>query len=293
MNKILTISIPTFNRSNYLNKNLSFIHQQCSEEQNFELIVIDNASTDDTNDVVNKYQNMGLSITYIRNAVNLGSHDSIAKGYLLAKTSYVLVLGDDDFLIPGSIECIIKILEKKPIGLIYMNSKSFTDINYLPKINSIRNINYYIYNDNSIIKLMNLDVAFISSLIINKNYISKTLLYKFINGSFNQCTASLSAIEGDLPIVYIPNIMFLQRAMGQNDVSFKSFFDTFCINFIDFIESFYEVDTYIKNYLTNYILIQIIPNYLYQYRISTSKDESKKMFNYLNKRFSNYSQLIR
>lgn len=288
MNTLLTISIPTYNRANYLRISLDCIFKQISSNQLFELLIIDNASTDNTEDVVFDFISKGLKIHYTKNIVNLGPHDSIAKGYMLAKSKYVLVLGDDDFLLPGSINYLIKILEKNDVGLVYMKSKSFFELNNIPVIKSVEEKKYYIYNDSSIIKVMNLDIAFISSLVINKKYISEKLLYEYINGSFNQCTATLSAIEGDLPIIYIPNYMFLQRAMNQNDVSFQTFFDTFCINFLDFIEKYYKEDNYIKNYFRNYILIQILPNYLYQFKISNSKESVVKMYEYLKIRFEKY-----
>ena len=50
----LTIAIPTFNRANYLNKSLECIVSQLNAFSNVELIVIDNASTDETYKVCQK-----------------------------------------------------------------------------------------------------------------------------------------------------------------------------------------------------------------------------------------------
>ena len=54
----LTIAIPTFNRANYLNKSLECIVSQLNAFSNVELIVIDNASTDETYKVCQKYEEL-------------------------------------------------------------------------------------------------------------------------------------------------------------------------------------------------------------------------------------------
>ena len=45
---LLTIAIPTYNRSFYLDRNLTNILMQYSKEMAIEILISDNASTDDT-----------------------------------------------------------------------------------------------------------------------------------------------------------------------------------------------------------------------------------------------------
>ena len=66
----LTIAIPTYNRSEFLDKNLNKLYMQKSEK--FKVIIQDNNSTDNTINIVKKYISLGLDIDYKKNNKNLG-----------------------------------------------------------------------------------------------------------------------------------------------------------------------------------------------------------------------------
>ena len=53
---LLTIAIPTFNRSKFLYKNLSYLKSQYNS--NFSILIQDNASSDDTKYIVDKYKKL-------------------------------------------------------------------------------------------------------------------------------------------------------------------------------------------------------------------------------------------
>ena len=59
---LLTIAIPTFNRAPFLETNLLYLLAQY--KNNFKIIVQDNASTDNTKNVIDKYIDLGLPIEY-------------------------------------------------------------------------------------------------------------------------------------------------------------------------------------------------------------------------------------
>lgn len=123
----LTISIPTYNRSNYLGDTLQQLH---SELANFnpgevEVIVSDNASPDNTEKVVSDAIRSGLVIRYIKNSENIGSDANIAQCFNQANGKYVLILGDDDLFVDGSLNWLIGNLASKEYGLVCMRSYGF------------------------------------------------------------------------------------------------------------------------------------------------------------------------
>ena len=63
---ILTIAIPTFNRANYLKNNLKNIIKQASIHNHVEVIVIDNASTDNTYNICIEYFKLDFLIIGLR-----------------------------------------------------------------------------------------------------------------------------------------------------------------------------------------------------------------------------------
>ena len=70
---LLTIAIPTYNRSESLALLLEILAPQLDGESRVELVISDNASSDDTSAVVASFQNRGLKLIYSRNETNLGA----------------------------------------------------------------------------------------------------------------------------------------------------------------------------------------------------------------------------
>ena len=77
--KLLTIAIPTFNRDIYLEKLLFNLHKEIlTITDQLSIIVSNNASTDNTNTVLRKYQLLIPNIIIINNNENLGSDENFS-----------------------------------------------------------------------------------------------------------------------------------------------------------------------------------------------------------------------
>ncbi len=83
--------------------------------QPFEVLVIDNASTDNTEEVVGQYAPYG--VTYIRNEKNIGMANNFNRCIELAKSEYLTILPSDDFIAPTWYEEWITIIKKHDAGL--------------------------------------------------------------------------------------------------------------------------------------------------------------------------------
>ncbi|MDD3596886.1 glycosyltransferase family 2 protein [Sulfuricurvum sp.] len=122
---LLTIAIPTFNRSDLLQSTLNSVLKQISYEHSIELLVIDNASTDDTMDMMLSYN---TTVRYERNKENQGIDYNINECVLRAKGKYVHILSDDDILMEGALENLINFLHQyNGIDFVYLNGVVFSD----------------------------------------------------------------------------------------------------------------------------------------------------------------------
>ena len=72
----LTIAIPTYNRAAALEQTLGIVVPQL--DSGSRLVVIDNASSDDTAAVCDRYVRTGAPIDIIRNRVNIGANANIS-----------------------------------------------------------------------------------------------------------------------------------------------------------------------------------------------------------------------
>ena len=125
---LLSIAIPTYNRAFYLDKNLNELFKQY--RNNFQVIVQDNASNDNTPEVIYKYKNMCLPIVYEINEKNLGWSKNFEICFKKVKTDYVILLGDDDVIIDGGIKIILKNIRKSNPDLIFMKAFAFNKYNF-------------------------------------------------------------------------------------------------------------------------------------------------------------------
>ena len=86
--------ICTHNREKYIEKSLSSLVRQNLDKDKFEIIVVDNASTDKTRDIVNNYVVEQSNIKYIYEPL-LGHSQSRNTGWQNSKGKYVAYLDDD------------------------------------------------------------------------------------------------------------------------------------------------------------------------------------------------------
>ncbi|MBV8883215.1 MAG: glycosyltransferase family 2 protein [Chroococcidiopsidaceae cyanobacterium CP_BM_RX_35] len=125
MNKLLTIAIPTFNRAELLNKQLTWLAQAIKGfEADCEILVSDNCSTDNTQDVVKKWQLTLSNVTfnYNRNNENIGVLKNVAYCLSSAKTKYVWTIGDDDPIQERAVTYVLtKIKERNNLSLLFLN----------------------------------------------------------------------------------------------------------------------------------------------------------------------------
>ncbi len=131
---LLSICIPTFNRSRFLAELLEALLPQLiaspSHGAGVELLISDNASADDTPAIVTALQARGLPARYVRNGTNLGADANFLQCLSLAEGKYVWVLGDDDLIMPGALGALLSLLSQGEatgdFDLVYLSSFGFT-----------------------------------------------------------------------------------------------------------------------------------------------------------------------
>lgn len=103
----VSIIIPTYNRSTFLKRAIESVFNQTY--QDFELIVVDDHSKDDTKQIVESLKDNRL--LYIRNESNLGGSVSRNIGIKNSNCSLVAFLDDDDEWHPRKLEKQIRIIK--------------------------------------------------------------------------------------------------------------------------------------------------------------------------------------
>lgn len=92
MNELVSIIMPSYNTAKFIGKSIESVLNQTYK--NWELIIVDDCSTDDTDDVIEKYDD--TRIRYIKNKTNSGAAVSRNTGLNIAKGKWIAFLDSDD-----------------------------------------------------------------------------------------------------------------------------------------------------------------------------------------------------
>ncbi|MGI4022349.1 MAG: glycosyltransferase family 2 protein [Janthinobacterium lividum] len=274
---LLTIGIPTYNRARYLDRCLdSIISQLCDLEQNIELIVANNASTDHTKTIVDTYKQK-TTITYYENKVNLGPDSTCSICFDKANGKYVWVLGDDEFLIEGSLKIIIKLLKNNNYGDVYLHCIPFHKEEELDETR-VYDAKIVSYKDPlAYIKQLHYYVTFISGNIINKSLLPANFDFKkYINTNIVQVSWTIEAIFAAEENIFVETPLI---AAKQNNSGGYQFVTTFAKNYNFILKDLLKQKAYPKEILdiTNVHLIEeyfpanIIKLLYYENRFDTEK----------------------
>ncbi len=108
----VSVVLPTYNSSSFLSAAIDSILNQTFT--NFELLLLDDCSSDDTRKIIEKYAQKDNRISYIFNDKNLGIAKNRNKGIKAAKGKYIANMDHDDICDVTRLETQVQFLEKNP-----------------------------------------------------------------------------------------------------------------------------------------------------------------------------------
>lgn len=112
----VSVIIPTYNRAHLLPRTIGSVLGQ--SYQDFEIIVVDDASTDNIQEVINKFRDERIG--YIRLAENSGwSSKPRNAGLLGARGKYIAFLDSDDEWLPSLLARLVEKIKQTSVGLVY------------------------------------------------------------------------------------------------------------------------------------------------------------------------------
>ncbi|MDO5124604.1 MAG: glycosyltransferase family 2 protein [Eubacteriales bacterium] len=117
MDGLVSIVLPVYNGEEFLRESLDSIIDQTYK--NWELLILDDCSTDNTPVIANEYATKDDRIKYIRNEKNLKLPGNLNKGFSLAKGEYLTWTSDDNKYRPIAIEKMLGELKRNSSDLVY------------------------------------------------------------------------------------------------------------------------------------------------------------------------------
>lgn len=108
----LSICIPTYNRGDFIAETIQSIIDQATNE--IEIVISDNASVDNTKELVAEFQAIFPNITYFRWSENMGADRNFLKVIELASGTYCWFMGSDDKVESNAISTVLMYINKFP-----------------------------------------------------------------------------------------------------------------------------------------------------------------------------------
>jgi glycosyltransferase involved in cell wall biosynthesis len=201
----------TYNRAGTLRETLDSLLPQASTEPEIEVLVTDNASQDNTPEVVQEYCARYPVLRYSRNATNVGFDGNVVACIEKAAGEYVAFFSDDDLAPPGLLAALLKDLkDARPVAA-YINHTPFFHNNpretSAPTQPVIRRVftnptEYFLYTG----------LGFISALILNTSEARKHIAGPFKDrGTAHVEIASRTVLTSKGPFLFDGTLTVLAR----------------------------------------------------------------------------------
>ena len=107
-----TILLPAYNAALYLRDSLDSIMRQAFKD--FDVLLIDDGSMDDTSKIAIEYSNIDRRIKYYKNEKNIGLIKTLNKGLSLAKGEYIVRMDADDIMFDDRLYKQVKYMDSNP-----------------------------------------------------------------------------------------------------------------------------------------------------------------------------------
>jgi glycosyltransferase involved in cell wall biosynthesis len=108
----VSVLLPVYNNKEDIIDAIKSVENQTYKD--WELIIVDDCSTDGTYEIIISYIKNKPSMKLFRNATNCGVYVSLNEALLKANGKYICVLNSDDKFIEKNLELNVKILEDNP-----------------------------------------------------------------------------------------------------------------------------------------------------------------------------------
>ncbi len=210
-----SIVIPTYNRASFLPKAIESVLAQTYTE--WELIIVDDGSTDNTKEVVSKYNDSRITYIYQKNAERSAARNN---GILHSNGDYICFMDSDEYLYGARLYELYKAIKNNSNRV----ACYYTDIRFEGNKNYIRTGKTFLFpiDKNELINfIIGAPQLCCATEILHKHLFNATL-------SIGEDMELLFRITDEYPLIYIPNqatiteIEHENRSVAFNNISIAS-----------------------------------------------------------------------
>lgn len=274
---LLTIAIPTFNRSMILNEALKKLLPQINEfNGEIELVISDNASTDNTLEIIDNNLNLFSNINFLlyKQNKNTGYFGNFKKCRDLSNGRYFWLLSDNEHIRDGCINFIFThIIKNTDFGILYLFNDNRGDFSLKEY-----NIRSFFSKENSYL------ITLISAVVMINDKSKDDYIYgKYANNLFLGFLFVINSLINKDKIIQMSGKIF----QSHPSKVYFDVFSAFCKDINECLDYMEEntiitlsnkkvfTEGFLKNIVYPYLLNFLLSNYQ-TIRVYQSKEELKK-----------------
>jgi glycosyltransferase involved in cell wall biosynthesis len=289
---LLTIAIPTFNRASCLGQSLLRISEEldslsAAQRKLVRVYVSNNASTDNTAEVIAEYQNIfPRELEVALNTENIGGERNVVQCYVSAKTPYVWVLGDDDAIVPGGLQMVLDVILEHDIDILYMPCRTYSSL-HSDKYNNDSQCNkerISLYeNPLKFVRRVNVNLTFISSLVVRTGRFSGVQVDAVKDSNLPQLGWVLTLLKEGKHFAIIENKIVAAKAANDGGYGLIGVFGN---NLKVVAEALLKDAPELTKVILNSLIVDFFPFHIMELRKGKSDfDQEKNMDEELNRLF--------
>jgi glycosyltransferase involved in cell wall biosynthesis len=214
MNYLISIIIPIYNTEKYILKCLNSVISQTYN--NWEIILINDGSTDNTYELCKRYF-LSDSRIYMINKNNTGVSDSRNRALDIAKGKYVIFLDSDDYWCDISIlEKMIRLAEKYNLDIVragYKEVGEFDEILFVP--DNSRKISNKVVDSITFLEKILCGEYFLCLCLIKKERIGN-IRFNIKRKYLEDVEFYLNILMNDLRCMFLPEIFYAYRKQSNS-----------------------------------------------------------------------------
>lgn len=251
MNELISVIMPAYNSEKYIGDAITSILKQTYD--NYELIIVDDCSTDNTANIIKGYMSQNNKIRVIKNSENIGVAQTRNKGVSEAKGDWIAFLDSDDLWKNNKLERQLKLAQSKQCRFL------FTASTFIDRNGQLYNWIFEIPDQVCYKELLKQNVISCSSVLIKKELMVK---YKMENDAIHEDFGTWLRILKEEQFAYGLNEPLLLYRIHSNSKSgnkLKSLlmaYKTYRFVGLNFLHSIYNLSWYIVKGMKKYRAIK-------------------------------------
>ena len=166
---MVSVIMASYNHEKFIPDAIESVLNQTYKD--FELVIIDDYSNDNSREIINKYEKMDKRIKVLLHNKNKGISRTRNDGFDIAEGKYIAFIDSDDVWVPHKLEVQVPIIEQDENLIVWSEGDVIDEMGRFlgrkvsdPSTKKSGNLFYELLNTNKII-------IFVSSMIFNKNHL--------------------------------------------------------------------------------------------------------------------------